>query len=135
MIDQTTDISHTFNDYQEGSDISFIKSHLDKTHSWCGQTVLDVGDLLILAARRIDAGEHLILREVVVKNQKQCSNITLSQIPQMRSARIILVKRGMDTIIPSGKTEIKPGDILVLTQFLGIKVKSQVEFRSKPMIL
>ena len=35
----------------------------------------------------------------------------------MRSTRIILVKRGMDTIIPSGKTEIKPGDILVLTQF------------------
>ncbi len=98
MIDQTTDISHTFNDYQEDSDISFIKSNLDKTHSWCGQTleqlrlpaellvsmivrrdeiivptgqtVLDVGDFLVLAARSIDAGEHLILREVVVKNQK-----------------------------------------------------------------
>lgn len=145
MIDQTTDVNHTFNDYQEDSDISFIKIHLDRTHSWCqqtleqlrlpaellvsmivrgdeiiiptGQTVLEAGDLLVLAARSFDDREHFILREIAVGNQKQYSNKTLSQIPQMRSNRIILVKRGMDTIIPSGKTEIKPGDILVMTQF------------------
>lgn len=145
MIDQTADVNHTFNDYQEDSDISFIKIHLDKTHGWCqqtlqqlrlpaellvsmiirgdeiiiptGHTMLEAGDLLVMAARSFDDREHLVLREIVVERQKQYSNKTLSQIPQMHSARIILVKRGVDTIIPSGNTEIKPGDILVLTQF------------------
>lgn len=151
MIDQTTDVNHTFNDYQEDSDISFIKIHLDKTHSWChqtleqlrlpsellvsmilrrdeiilptGQTMLEAGDLLVLAARSFDDREHLVLREIVIGNQKQYTNKTLSQIPQIRSTRIILVKRGMDTIIPSGKTEIKSGDILVITQFSPKKQK------------
>lgn len=145
MIDQISDINHTFNDYQEDSDISFIKIHLDKAHSWCqqtleqlrlpsellvsmiiredqviiptGKTMLEAGDLLVLAARNFDDREHLVLREIVVGKQKQYANKTLSQIPQMHSTRIILIKRGMDTIIPSGKTEIKSRDILVLTQF------------------
>lgn len=145
MIDRCTDINHTFNDYQEDSDISFIKIHLDKTHSWClktlkqlrlpselqvsmivrkdeiiiptGQTTLEAGDLLVLAARSFEDREQLVLREIVVGNQKQYTNKTLSQIPQVHSTRIILIKRGMETIIPSGKTEIKAGDILVLTQF------------------
>ena len=151
MIDRTSDVNHTFNDYQEDSDISFIKIHLDKTHSWCqqtlqqlrlptellvsmiirrdeiiiptGKTMLEAGDLLVLAARSFDDREHLVLREIVVGSQRQYSNTTLSQIPQMHSTRIILVKRGMDTIIPSGNTEIKPGDILVLTQFSPEKQK------------
>ena len=32
MIDHTADVSKTFNDYQEESDIDFIKIHLDKNH-------------------------------------------------------------------------------------------------------
>ena len=151
MINQISDINHTFNDYQEDSDISFIKIHLDNAHSWCqqtleqlrlpaellvsmiirgdqiviptGQTMLEAGDLLVLAGRNFDNREHLVLREIVVEKQKQYANKTLSQIPQMHSTRIILVKRGMDTIIPSGKTEIKSGDILVLTQFSPEKQK------------
>lgn len=153
MIDQTTDVGHTFNDYQEDSDISFIKLHLKETHSWCnqtleqlqlpsellvsmiirreeiliptGQTMLEAGDLLVLAARSFDDREHLVLHEIVVENKKQYSNKTLSQIGQTHTPRIILIKRGMDTIIPSGKTEIKAGDILVVSQFIQEKQRKQ----------
>lgn len=145
MIDKTTDINHTFNDYQEDSDISFIKIHLEEKNSWCnktlaelhlpaellvslvirgdeiivptGQTLLQGKDMIVLAARSFDDQENFVLSEVVVENQKQYCNKTLSQIPQMHSTRIILVKRGMNTIIPSGKTVIKPGDILILSKF------------------
>ncbi len=141
MIDTSADINHTFNDYQEDSDISFIRINLNKTHSWCGQTleqlalpseltvsmiirddkalvptgqtVLNPGDLLVLAARSFDDRRHFILSEIVVENQKQYLNKTLSQIPQMHSTRVMLIKRGMDTIIPSGQTKIKKGDTLV----------------------
>ncbi len=153
MIDRTTDVGHTFNDYQEDSDISFIKLHLKETHSWCnqtleqlqlpsellvsmiirreeiliptGQTILEAGDLLVLAARSFDDREHLVLHEIVVENKKQYSNKTLSQIGQTHTPRIILIKRGMDTIIPSGKTEIKTGDILVVSQFIQEKQRKQ----------
>lgn len=145
MIDAESDVNHTFNDYQEDSDIDFIKIHLDKTHNWChqtleelrlpsellvamiirddeiitptGQTLLKAGDLIVLAARSFDDREHLLLREIVVENQKQYCNRTLSEIPQMHSNRIILIKRGTDTLIPSGKTEIRQGDILIMSKF------------------
>lgn len=145
MIDRTSDINHTFNHYQEDSDISFIKIHLQEKNSWCnktlaelhlptellvsmvirgdeiiiptGQTVLKGGDTIVLAARSFDDQEHLILQEVVVENQKQYCNKPLSQVPQTQFTRIILVKRGMTTIIPSGKTVIKPGDILIQSKF------------------
>lgn len=146
MIDPTTNIGCTFNDYQEDSDISFIKLHLDSKHNWLGRslaqlqlpsdllvamivredeivipngkTVLCEGDLLVLAARGFEDREHLTLREVVVENKKPYANRTLAQIPHAHSNRVILIKRGIHTIIPSGSTLIKPGDILVLTQFV-----------------
>lgn len=144
MLDPTTDIRHTFNDYQEDSDIHFIKLHVDAQHPWCGQnlsrlrlpsdllvamiarrdqvvvpngdTQLEAGDLLVLAARSFEDREHLALSELVVENGHRFANQALSQIPQAHDHRVILVKRGIDTIIPTGNTVIKPGDILVMAQ-------------------
>lgn len=144
MIDPDTDVARTFNDYQEDSDISFIKIHLHAEHSWCnqslkqirlpsdllvamvirghdiviptGDTVLEKGDLIVLAARSFEDREHLALREVVVNPKGKYTNRTLSEIPQAHLNRAILIKRGIDTIIPSGNTIIKPGDIIVLAQ-------------------
>lgn len=145
MIDPASDIRLTFNDYQEDSDISFIKLRVNAAHNWCnqslarlrlpedllvamivrgneivipeGSTVLRAGDLLVLAARSFEEREELALQEVVVEHKKQYANHTLSQIPHAHSNRVILIKRGIDTIIPSGDTMIRPGDILVVAQF------------------
>lgn len=149
MIDPTADIGCTFTDYQEDSDVSFIKLHISEGNAWCkkklselqfppellvamivrhheivvptGDTTLEDGDLLVLAARSFEDRAHLALREVVVERGKQYANRPLSQIPQAHSNRVILIKRGIDTIIPDGNTVVKPGDILVLTQFLNRK--------------
>ena len=60
--------------------------------------------------------EHLTLSEVVVERSHRFANRPLSQIPQAHDNRVILVKRGADTLIPTGSTVIKPGDILVMAQ-------------------
>ena len=86
-----------------------------------GDTTLEDADLLVLAARSFEDRAHLALREVVVERGKQYANCPLSQIPQAHSNRVILIKRGIDTIIPDGNTVVKPGDVLVLTQFLNRK--------------
>lgn len=142
MIDPTADIRRTFNDYQEDSDIHFIKLHVDARHPWCGQdlaqlrlppdllvamivrgqdvviptgtSVLEPGDLLVLAARSFEDREHFSLYERVVDGSHRFANCPLSQIPQAQAHRVILVKRGIDTIIPTGSTIILPGDILVM---------------------
>lgn len=149
MIDLTADVGSTFNDYQEDSDISFIKLRIDAGHAWCGKTLVDlqfpadllvamivrnheivipngdtrleVGDLLVLAARSFEDRAKLALREVVVERGKQYANRPLSQSFREKSNRVILIKRGIQTIIPDGSTVIQPGDILVLTQFINKK--------------
>ena len=55
MIDHTADVSKTFNDYQEESDIDFIKIHLDKNHPWNGKTLKELplpSDLLVVMIAR-----------------------------------------------------------------------------------
>lgn len=145
MIDASSDISRTFTDYQEDSDIHFIKLHIQKEHSWCNQSLSELclptdllvamivrenqlmiptgathllsGDLLVLAARSFEDRDHLALREVIIENGHRFANRSLSQLSLPNTKRIILIKRGMDTIIPEGNTILKPGDILVLSQF------------------
>ena len=81
-----------------------------------GNTVLEPGDLLVLAARSFEDREHLALFELVVERNHRFANCPLSQIPQANAQRVILIKRGIDTLIPTGSTVIQPGDILVMAQ-------------------
>lgn len=145
MIDPTADVGCTFTDYQEDSDIDFIKFSIGREHPWCGQTLvqlqfppdllaamivrkekvivpkgntrLEAGDLLVVAARSFEDRGHFALREVVVEGGRHFVNRPLSQISQTHDRRVILIKRGIDTIIPTGSTIVKAGDVLVLTQF------------------
>mgnify|MGYP001625367827 CR=1 FL=1 len=81
-----------------------------------GDTHLAAGDLLVLAARSFEEREHLNLREIVVEGAKYDANQPLSAIASAYDNRVILIKRGIDTLIPTGSTVIKTGDILVVAQ-------------------
>ena len=144
MIDHTADVSKTFNDYQEESDIDFIKIHLDKNHPWNsktlkelplpsdllvvmiarreetivpnGSTVLLPGDLLVLAARAFEDRENLFLQEIVVEKGHKWVGRSLRQIPTRSDTLIVMVKRGNETIIPGGSTILQAGDTLVIAQ-------------------
>ena len=144
MIDHTADVSKTFNDYQEESDIDFIKIHLDKNHPWNGKTleelplpsdllvvmiarreetivpngstVLLPGDLLVLAARAFEDRENLSLQEIVVEKGHKWVGRSLRQIPTRSDTLIVMIKRGNETIIPGGSTILQAGDTLVIAQ-------------------
>ena len=144
MIDHTADVSKTFNDYQEESDIDFIKIHLDKNHPWNGKTlkelplpsdllvvmiarreetivpngstVLRPGDLLGLAARAFEDRENLSLPEIVVEKGHKWVGRSLRQIPTRSDTLIVMIKRGNETIIPGGSTILQAGDTLVIAQ-------------------
>lgn len=144
MIDHTADVSKTFNDYQEESDIDFIKIHLDKNHPWNGKTLRELplpsdllvamiarkeetivpngstvllpGDLLVLAARAFEDRENLFLQEIVVEKGHKWVGRFLRQIPTRSDTLIVMVKRGNETIIPGGSTILQAGDTLVIAQ-------------------
>ncbi len=144
MIDHTADVSKTFNDYQEESDIDFIKIHLDKNHPWNGKTLKELplpsdllvvmiarreetivpngstvllpGDLLVLAARAFEDRENLFLQEIVVEKGHKWVDRSLRQIPTRSDTLIVMIKRGNETIIPGGSTILQAGDTLVIAQ-------------------
>lgn len=147
MIDRNEDVAKTFSDYQEESDIDFIKIHVEQGHRWCGKTLsqvampselvvamvmrngntivpdgnteLQAGDLLVLAARAFEDRENLSLHEVNVERGSRWANRALSEITLPRGRIVILVRRGVQTMIPKGRTVIKPGDVLVLAESSG----------------
>ncbi len=144
MIDQSDDISKTFNDYQEDSDISFIKIHIEAGHSWenlplksitlprdllvvmierdetsiipNGDTIILRGDLLILAARVFEDRENVMIREVPVDKNYKWDGKPLRELDAPKETLVILIRRGQQNIIPDGGTIIKDGDILIVAQ-------------------
>lgn len=144
MIDPAADVGQTFTDYQEDSNVSFIKLRVSAGHGWCGKalvqlqfpadllvamiirgndviiptgdTKLEADDMLVVAARSFEDQSQFALREIVVERGKQYANRMLAQIPRTQNNRVVLIKRGIDTIIPSGSTVLKVGDILVMTE-------------------
>ena len=156
MIDEHGDVSKTFTDYQEESDISFIKIHLGPGHPWRGRalrelmplkdllvvmvvrgertivpngdTRLEEGDLLVLAAYPFEEREHLRLSELTVERGHRLANRTLADIasaPNSPKYLIVLIQRGQETVIPTGSTVILPGDVLILALSEGAKPRTQ----------
>ena len=143
MLDPSADIGKTFTDYQEESDASFIQIKLKASHPWCGQTVsalplvegmmvvmiargahtivphgdttLQQGDLLVLAAHGFASHDGLSLREIFIARGDKRAHQPLSRYP-MHKGLVVLIKRGMQTIIPTGSTVLLPGDLLIVAE-------------------
>ena len=144
MTDRDADVGKTFTDYQEESDIDFVEVRLGPGHPWSGRTVsqlslpaellvamvdrdgtgivprgdtaLQEGDRLVLAARSFEDREHLNLREVPVERGSKWAGRPVNQLPSTKPRLIILIKRGLETVIPTGSTVIRPGDVLVVAE-------------------
>ena len=144
MIDQKADIQKTFNDYQEDTNISFVKIHVDADSGMVhkklstlslpggflivviirgeeniipnGETEILPGDLLVAAAREFENRRNLYLYEINVDKSHKWTGKPLKEIDAGK-VLVVLVKREAETIIPNGETEILPGDTLVLAKF------------------
>lgn len=144
MIDWKADIQKTFNDYQENTNISFIKFHADENNGMAykklnalslpgdflivviirgeeniipnGETEILPGDLLVAAAREFENRRNLYLYEINVDKSHKWTGKPLKEVDAGK-VLVVMVKRQEETIIPNGETEILPGDTLVLAKF------------------
>ena len=83
-----------------------------------GATRLQAGDLLVLAARAFEDRENISLHEINVERGDRWAGKSLAELPVPEGRLVILVKRGIETMIPTGRTVINPGDVLVLAESL-----------------
>ncbi len=145
MIDENADVRRTFNDYQEEENVSFVKFHLYGQHPYVekclkeiilppkllvvllirgkevmvpnGDTCLKAGDLMIAAAEAFEDRKNMTLKEITVdKNHKWCKK-ALNRIAMQPGTLIVMVRRGKETIIPTGNTVVHEGDVLVQAKF------------------
>lgn len=145
MIDENVDVRRAFNDYQEEENVSFVKFHLYGQHPYVGKclkeiilppkllvvllvrgkevmvpngdTCLKAGDLMIAAAEAFEDRKNMTLKEITVdKNHKWCKK-ALNRIAMQPGTLIVMVRRGKETIIPTGNTVVHEGDVLVQAKF------------------
>ena len=145
MIDLHGNVERTFNDYQESTDVNFIKipvkegdrlSHcLVKDASFPsgllivmiirgtesivpnGNTEILPGDLLVAAAPEFEDRKNLSLYENVIRPNHPWLNKPLRKISIPAGCLIVLILRDGVSIIPEGKDVLREGDIIVTARF------------------
>lgn len=144
MIDDTSDVRKTFNDYQDETAFQLMKMHIPVGHNWENKRIKDVsiptGSLALMIKRDgktvITKGDTLILPgdDVILsvppfhpskteklhefeigKNDPWC-NKAIAELEVPKNKLIAMIIRGEDTIIPDGKTVILENDVVVVYQ-------------------
>ena len=142
MVDNSADVSKTFNDYQEESAMTLMRMYIPKGHNWenhkiCevsiptgalalmikrdGDTMIPNGDTRILAEDSVilsvpayESKEDEHLEEVLIEKSNPWCEQRIRELNLPQNQLIALVKRGEENLIPSGSTKIHEGDIVVL---------------------
>lgn len=141
MVDETSDVRKTFNDYQEESAITLMRMFIPDGHNWENQLVKNVsmptgslaimikrnketiiprgdtrilaGDNVILSVPAYEPAEHEKLEEILIDNTHNWCNRSIEELQLPPNELIALIIRGDENLIPDGKTVILEHDIVV----------------------
>lgn len=144
MIDLQGDVRKTFNDYQEESSMTLIKVGIKKGHNWENQLISDVsmptgalaimikrdgqvmiprgdtlileGDKVILSVPAYQGNDDIRLKEVKIDASHKWCDKLIGELELAQNRLIVMIKRGEDTIIPRGNTQILEGDLVVVSK-------------------
>ncbi len=79
-----------------------------------GDTIIESGDALVLSASAYTGQDDIHLREISINQFHDWCGKTVKELPLPKNSLIILIRRGEESIIPSGQTQILAGDLIVL---------------------
>ena len=142
MVDNSSDIRKTFNDYQDDSDLPLMRMYIPAGHNWENRKIEDVsfptGSLALMIKREKDtliprgnttilAGDTLILsvpayrgendgnlKEILIDTGHNWCNCAITDLNLPGNILIALIKRKDENIIPQGSTVIHSGDRVVI---------------------
>lgn len=146
LIDSDADVLKTFNDYKEESAITMMRMYIPENHNWDGRqiseisvptgslivmvkrdgdtiiprgdTMIHAGDSVIMSVPPYESDKSLPLREIPISDKHIWLNKKIRDLNLPQRLLIVMVQRGEQRIIPSGATEIKRGDVVVITDTL-----------------
>ncbi len=141
MIDDESDVYKTFNDYKEENGIALMRLFIPKGHSWeskmisevnmplgslvlmikrnhitivpKGNTIIKAEDTLILSIPQYEFSENINLKEINIDKCHMWADKTIAELYLPDNELIAMVRRGKESIIPSGKTKLQDGDVVV----------------------
>ena len=144
MIGQEEDVLRTFNDYAEETSVQFVRQPITQGHMWQGKrvadlhlpphlllamvlrgketciphgdTVLQEGDVAVLCAEGFEDEEHMGLYEQTVDKRHPWRDRAIRDLSLPDGELIVLIRRGKDTVIPSGEEVLRQDDVLVLNR-------------------
>ena len=73
--------------------------------------------LMIAAAEEFEDRKNMTLREITVDKNHKWKGRSLSRIPMQAGTLIVMIRRGKETVIPTGNTVVYEGDVLVQAKF------------------
>ena len=69
---------------------------------------------MVIGSAKSTMASDLDIVEMEVDRDSVYANKTIAEIPKDEMARVLLIERGKEIVIPKGNTSIAVGDILVL---------------------
>lgn len=143
LIDDNSDVLKTFNDYREDDLMTMMRMFIPENHNWEGKrlseitlptgslavmirrgketiiprgdTVIEANDSVILSVPPYKSDKSLKLREIPINSRHIWLNAQIRDLKLPKRLLIVMIKRGDESIIPSGATTILNGDIVVVT--------------------
>lgn len=141
FVEQYTRLK-SFNDYSLEADIRFVRLEVEEGHPWLNQQVMDIplppGLILAVIQRHgdvvvprgdtvIQLGDHIVLgaegyqddvgitlKELVLKERHPWSGQEIRNLDISRQTLIVMVRRNGKVMIPNGSLKLLPGDMVLL---------------------
>ena len=141
FVDQYSRLKR-MSEYAQEADVNFIKVHISVTDRWNGtkvmdlglpagviaaaiqrdgqiiaprgNTVLESGDTVVLAAESFGADVHIDLKEVVLKKHNPWNGLRIRDLDISRQTLIVMIKRGGRAMIPNGDFVLLEGDKVIM---------------------
>ena len=141
MVDETSDVRKTFNDYQEEAAITLMRMFIPEGHNWenkmvrevsmptgslalmikrdketiitRGDTIIHAGDNVILSVPAYQPNANEQLEETHIDKEHPWCNRTIAELNLPPNELIAMIIRGDENLIPDGKTVIRENDVVV----------------------
>ena len=141
MLDRYADVRKTFNDYQQESAITLNTVKVTENHPWAGcylkdinlssnalilvinrgsekivprgDTELQIGDNILIGTTVVQTQSDIRLCETYIDEQHEWLGKKIKDMNCPQNFLIALIKRGKQSFVPNGETEILQGDTIV----------------------
>ena len=142
MVDETSDVRKTFNDYQEEDTLDLMKIRIPAGHKWADNQVKDItfppetlalmvhrgkeqiipngntrilrGDEIVMGVPKYTHSENEELEERVIEKGDPWCNQPVSELNLGAHTLLVMIIREGQKIIPDGQTRIREDDTVVI---------------------